>query len=80
MQFVPFYRLNEVFFNTFSHLCFILLEDVSINVKKVHTKFAPNQIFRQKENLENDLFSRFFDNRPKAELISWRTEEHDVRL
>ena len=33
MLFVPFYRLNEVFFNTFSHLCFILLEDVSINVR-----------------------------------------------
>ncbi len=30
---MPFYRLNEVFFNTFSHLCFILLEDVSINVR-----------------------------------------------
>ena len=33
MLFVPFYRLNEVFFNTFSHLSLILLEDVSINVR-----------------------------------------------
>ena len=30
---MPFYRLNEVFFNTFSHLSLILLEDVSINVR-----------------------------------------------
>ena len=33
LQFAPFYRLNEVFFNTFSHLFFILLEKVSINVR-----------------------------------------------
>ena len=30
---MPLYRLNEVFFNAFSHLSLILLEDVSINVR-----------------------------------------------
>ena len=33
LQFVPFYHLNETFFNAFSHLSLILLKDMSINVR-----------------------------------------------
>ena len=39
--------------------------------KTICTKFAPKSDSRQKENLENALFSRFFDNSRKALIISW---------
>jgi hypothetical protein len=43
------------------------------------TKIAPKLQTWQKENLENLDGIGVFDNCRKAEIISWRTEEHVLR-
>ena len=82
---MPFYCLNEVFFNTFSHLCFILLEDVSIDVRgnsgitmpKVLGNSLNIKVITKQKALRNaELFDKI---NPKWVIISWRTEVRDVR-
>jgi len=48
----------------------------------LQNKLAPNlhqrQIFCKRKTPKTIVVSGFFDNRRKAVIISWRTEEHDV--
>jgi hypothetical protein len=44
-------------------------------LKSICTKFAPKPQTWQKENPENLDGIGVFDNRPKAEIISWRYQD-----
>ena len=55
MLFVPFYRLNEVFFNAFSHLSLILLEDVSINIRG-NSRITMPKVFRNSLNVKSVIY------------------------